>query len=120
MRRCRTCEGLLEDDQFMGDSPICRTCVERLRTEYDVEYAPPERRTPKEAITNLIVAIKEQAERDEDLGNVLPEDGLYGGPMAAWRYNWIESEPWRKLWGIMLSSVEQVKQSRTTVWRIKR
>lgn len=103
MKRCVTCEGLLEDSQFSGDSPICKTCVTRLNMRYDVEYTPPERKTRKEATINLVLAIQAQAEKDEDVGIVTADDKLLGGPMAAWKHNWVDSEPWRRIWDIMLS-----------------
>ncbi len=111
MRRCITCEGLLPDSHFSRNSPICKTCVNRLHNEYHVEYSPPERRTAKEGATNLIIAIKERAQLDEDAGIVTKEDAQYGSPMAAWRYNWVDSEPWCKLWNMMLDS----EQTRTQI-----
>lgn len=101
MRRCLTCEGLLEDSEFSSNSPICKTCVGKLRSEYHVEYAPPERQTPKSAIVNLILAVRAQAEADEAKGAVLKADAHYGGPMKAWYHNWVEAYPWKRIWSIM-------------------
>lgn len=102
MRKCITCEGILDESHFSGNSPVCQMCVSRLNGEYEVEYSLPDRQTIKEATVKLILAIKEQAEHDEKKSRWVSEDKKYGGPIAAWRFNWVESMPWRKFWDLML------------------
>lgn len=101
MKRCIICEGLLKDSEFAEDSPVCRLCVTRLYTEYDIEFSPPERKTPKEALVNLVLAIKSQAEKDEEIGYSTKYDKKLGGPLASWKHNWLESSPWKQLWALM-------------------
>lgn len=103
MKKCIICEGYLDEIQFSGNSPVCQMCVTRLNEEYNVEYSNPNRQTQKEAIVKLILAVKEQAEHDEKRNKWTSEDKKYGGPIAAWRFHWVESMPWRQLWDIMLS-----------------
>ncbi len=115
MRRCITCEGILEDHQFSGDSPICRMCVTRLNEEYNVEFSPPQRQTRKEAMVNLILAIKSQAEHDEDIHKWTTDDNKIGGPMAAWRLHWVEPPPWEQLWRIMLEEQRLATMMRSSM-----
>ena len=115
MRRCIICEGILETNQFSGDSPICRMCVTRLNDEYNVEYSPPQRQTRKEAMVNLILAVKDQALHDESIGKLTSEDQSHGGPMASWRKNWVDSSPWDQLWSIMLEEERLITTMRSTI-----
>lgn len=105
MRRCLTCEGLLPDSDFLRDSPICKTCVEKLRDSYKVEYAPPERTTSKEAAVQMIVAVMEQAQHDEESGTWSAVDREYGGPVAAWRAYWVDDPSWNRIWSLLLDIV---------------
>ena len=101
MKRCIICEGLLKDSEFMKDSPVCHLCVHRLHTEYNIDFSPPERKTPKEALVNLILAVKDQAEKDERTGYITKYDKKLGGPLASWKHNWVESLPWRQIWALL-------------------
>ena len=98
MRRCVTCEGLLEDSLFPNDGPVCKSCVIRLQKVFNVEYAPPERKTVKEAYTSLVIAIRDQAERDGELDD--------------WEEYWLETEEWARVWAIMQAVYEQSNNAR--------
>lgn len=115
MKRCVICEGLLNDSEFKKDSPICIVCVTRLHTEYDLVYSPPERKTKKEALVNLILAIKEQAEYDERKGYASKHDKRLGGPVAAWKHNWLDSPPWSSIWEILKFVDRLNKEAQATI-----
>lgn len=93
MRRCITCEGLLEDSQFAGSSPICRVCVSKLKKEYHVEYSPPERKSVREAYVELLIAIRARAVED--------------GKLEEWEDYWLRSDRWRRFWGLLQDAAEQ-------------
>ena len=113
MKTCIACEGILPDSQFGNSSPICKTCVARLNSEYHVEYSPENRQTIKESMVQLLLAIKEQAERDEITGTVSKSDLKYGGPVGAWRHHWVDSEPWKTLWDILRSAESRNSEIRS-------
>lgn len=88
MKWCCICEGLLENRQFSGVSPVCLTCVSRLSFEDRVEYSLSQFPTRKAAWINLMLAIKQQADYDQMAGVWMEEDKEFGGPFAAWLANW--------------------------------
>ena len=116
MRHCIICEGLLPIHSFTEDSIVCKSCVTRQYTEHEIDYSTPARKTPKEAMVNLILAIKEQAERDEVRGFASKEDKVFGGPLASWERNWVQASPWCRIWRI-LKDLEDNKKLRMKLRR---
>jgi hypothetical protein len=98
MRRCAVCEGFLENSCFSDSEHICKTCISRIQRLSDVDFAVPQTPTVKNGYIQLVIAIKAQAEIDEVHGYSSVRDRDYGGPMAAWKHNWVESEPWSIVW----------------------
>lgn len=90
MKRCLTCEGLLEDSKFTNGSPICRSCVARLSREYDVTYSPPERTTVRHGYVKLFYAIWDRAKEDGELDD--------------WEAYWMEVEPWPYILSVLLGA----------------
>lgn len=93
MRRCVTCEGLLDDSLFPADGPVCKACVGRLQRVFNVDYSPPKRKTVREAHIALLLAIREQAEKDGELDD--------------WEEYWLEDEAWSRVWQILQYAEEQ-------------
>jgi hypothetical protein len=79
---------------FQKDSPICRKCVERLKTDYDVSYSPPEKVTKLQGHIKLIAAIKEQAEEDV-------KDGKDLEAIRVWEHTFLESKEWKLIWSLL-------------------
>ena len=93
MKRCITCEGLLPDSNFPANGPMCKACITRLQKVFHVDYAPPERKTIKEAYVSLIEAIREQAIKDD--------------AVSEWRDYWVHSSTWSRVWGMLQYTQEQ-------------
>ena len=98
LRRCPDCEGLLPRAAFVERSGLCRSCAKRRREIDTVPYATYAGVTRQHAMVNLIAAIREQAETDERNGIVLEQDAPFGGPLSAWRRNWVEDSQWARFW----------------------
>jgi reverse gyrase len=94
LRRCPVCEGFLEETRFQNGSPICRICKTRLREE-EINYGLSERYTIRQAYTNLIIAIREQAEED--------------GELDEWQEFWLHGEPWSHVWELLQTTIEQTE-----------
>ena len=103
MRRCVTCEGLLEDSLFPADGPVCKTCVSRLQKNFNVDYSPPTRKTVREAHVALLLAIREQAEKDDALDE--------------WEEYWLRSEEWSQVWQVLHYTEEQAVASQRMMHR---
>lgn len=99
MKKCLVCEGTLPESSFRNDASVCSVCMERLRRGREVEYGLPRRRTWKQAVTDLIVAVRSRAVEDDEAGG----GGRFLGDFN--RY-WVESEPWASIWRT-LKDVEQ-------------
>lgn len=90
MKRCITCEGVLDDSKYAGDSPICKICVSRLERDYSVDYSPPVRHTRRKACIALLLAIRRQAVVDDALDE--------------WESYWLYEEPWKGLWELLIDT----------------
>ncbi len=89
--RCVLCHCEKNSRLFPAGSPICRRCIDRLRTDYDVDYAPPEKVTQLEGFIRLLKASRKQAIEDE----ALPE----------WESVFLESPRWKMVWTLLKESV---------------
>lgn len=78
---CVICES--SQEEFQKFSPICRECVSRLVSQYDVEYSPPKRRFQSEGYLSLLLAIRRQSESD--------------GELNVFERNWIQTTPWDQI-----------------------
>ena len=110
MRQCSVCEGILDDSHFEENSLVCRICSTRLNDIYKIEYSPATQHSVVESYIRLFIAIKNKAEQDEYRGYFLPLDTQFGGPLNAWRHNWIESKPWVTLWNVFLEESFEKEQ----------
>ena len=100
MVRCPVCEGLLNPSLFRPGSSVCRVCEKKLQ-ERDSRDSQP-RRSMLEVHLDLLVAIRVQAESEDDIDT--------------WEAYWLCEEPWRSLWDVLrdsssdgLSDVEKLK-----------
>ena len=92
MRVCIICEGVLPVSDYTDGSPICKSCVSRLVDNYGVDYHPPEKRSKLMSWLNLILAIREQAEMDNEIEDF--EEG------------WLYATPFNQIFGMVRESVK--------------
>lgn len=83
MHICIICEVSQKDIEFPDFGPICRNCVAYLVKSYGVEYASPKRQSRLESHLALLLAIRRQAELDDDLGS--------------FERNWLYRSPWNQI-----------------------
>jgi hypothetical protein len=71
-------------------------CVEKIETDYDVEYSEPERVTKLEAYINLLAASREIAVEDGELGE--------------WEDVFLMSSEWNVIWRLLKINENFVKR----------
>jgi hypothetical protein len=68
-------------------------CCARIAYDEGVRYTEPERKTIRQAYTDLMLAIKQQAYFDDAL--------------EEWRDFWLMTEPWPQIWRLLKNTVDQ-------------
>lgn len=85
MLRCPICEGLLKPSLFRSGSSVCRVCEKKVQDRDSKSHQP--RKSILQVHLDLLIAIRSQAESEDDLGT--------------WERYWIYEEPWRSLWDVL-------------------
>lgn len=84
---CTLCRTTKSQRYFPKHSPICKVCVDKLESKFDVNYAPPERVTKLEGYIRLLGASRRQAVEE--------------GELEQWEAVFLEEKPWRLMWTLL-------------------
>jgi hypothetical protein len=87
MRKCLECEGVLPESRFDGIDSICKTCQRIIKRHDTIEYSIPGNKTIRQAYTELLIAIRNQAVIDDRL--------------VDWESFWLEEEPFKRIWKML-------------------
>jgi len=100
---CPVCEGTLDKSCFRSGDNVCRICRVRLKQDEDVDFSPSERKTIRQAYTNLMLAIRRQAELD--------------GELEEWEVYWLKNGPWPRIWEMLKDTVDKNESIRSELRR---
>lgn len=93
------CEGLLPNNRFQGTDTVCKVCRARIKEQEEVEYGQPGNKTIRQAYTDLLLAIRRQAEMD--------------GELEEWESFWIRREPWKRIWKLLRETMDHAESVRS-------
>jgi len=98
---CIICENYKDESQFSIESPVCKTCANKIVELYGVEYAPPKRKPIIQAHLSLLLAIRKRAVDDKDL--------------EGFERHWIYASPWNQIMEAVKYSVAVAGEFRNSV-----
>lgn len=84
---CTLCRIEKSQRYFPKNSPICKTCVDKLESKFNVDYAPPEKVTKLEGYIRLLGASRRQAVEE--------------GELDQWESVFLEEKPWKLMWTLL-------------------